>query len=171
MDRSRNRNQQPNDDKLRELILFIALHSEGDEAFGATKLNKLLFYSDFSAYLRFGKAITGQEYQALHQGPAPRRLVPIRDQLEQKSEIAIRKKDYYGGWQDRILALREANLERFSANEIALVDRLIHQWWGMSGRQMSSQAHKFVGCLLAEVGETIPYSAALDRRHRGASLF
>jgi hypothetical protein len=31
------------------------------------KLNKLLFFSDFTAYLLFGESITGQEYQKLDQ--------------------------------------------------------------------------------------------------------
>ncbi len=30
-------------DKLRELVLYICAASEGDEAFGSIKLNKLLF--------------------------------------------------------------------------------------------------------------------------------
>src|SRR6266487_3415423 len=48
------------DEKLRELILHICIRSEDDEAFGAVKLNKLLFFSDFHAFLRLGKPITGQ---------------------------------------------------------------------------------------------------------------
>ena len=34
-------------DKFRELILYIAQESEGDPNFGATKLNKILFFCDF----------------------------------------------------------------------------------------------------------------------------
>ena len=51
--------------KLRELILYLARESEGDDYFGVVKLNKLLFYIDFEAYRRFGKSVTEQEYQAL----------------------------------------------------------------------------------------------------------
>ena len=53
----------PDDNKLRELVLYIAVLSEGDPAFGKVKLNKLLFFADFTAYLSFGKPITGHEYQ------------------------------------------------------------------------------------------------------------
>src|ERR1035437_1475045 len=64
--------QKPNDDKLRELVLYIATASEGDEPFGKVKLNKILFFADFEAYRRFVRSITGHEYQKLAQGPAPR---------------------------------------------------------------------------------------------------
>ena len=47
----------PDDRKLAEMILLIAKRSEGDPAFGAVKLDKLLFHCDFSAYLTYGTPI------------------------------------------------------------------------------------------------------------------
>ena len=76
----------PDDAKLRELILLISSLSEGDPTFGAVKLNKLLFHCDFSAYLTYGRPITGQEYFALKQGPAPRRLLPITKRMQARQE-------------------------------------------------------------------------------------
>jgi hypothetical protein len=64
--------------------LLIATRSEGDEPFGAVKLNKLLFYADFFAYVKFGECITGQEYQKLAQGPAPRRMLPVPPRRSQQ---------------------------------------------------------------------------------------
>ena len=59
---------QENDAKFRELILLIAVKSEGDSYFGETKLNMLLFYIDFLSYLELGLPITGQKYQKLAWG-------------------------------------------------------------------------------------------------------
>jgi len=67
-----------NEEKLAELILYVCHKSEADERFGATKLNKILFYSDFAAYRQLGQPITGADYQNLEEGPAPRKLPPIR---------------------------------------------------------------------------------------------
>lgn len=156
--------QQSNDEKLRELILYISRHSEGDERYGATKLNKLLFFSDFLAYLHFGKSITGHEYQALPKGPAPRYLIPIRDELEATGEIAIRQVDFYGYGQHKIFALREPDLRKFSAEEIDLVHRVIESCWHKTEREISFDAHRFAGWKLAEQGETIPYEVALVGR-------
>lgn len=151
----------PNDEKFRELILFIAEESEGDRAFGATKLNKILFYSDFNAYLHFGSSITGQEYQALKNGPAPRLLLPIMEQLESSNAIAIKERRHFGWPQKRTVALREPNLELFSAKEIKLVCDLIEELWDKTATQLSDLSHEFIGWELAEEGETIPYEVTL----------
>src|SRR5438445_9957452 len=81
---TRKRKFRPDDEKLRELILLISEWSQRDPKFGAIKLNKLLFYCDFSAYLTYGTPITRQEYFALEKGPAPRRLKPITEKMKEK---------------------------------------------------------------------------------------
>lgn len=153
--------QAERDRKLRELILFIAIHSEGDEPFGAVKLNKLLFYCDFLAYVHFGEPITGQEYQALPQGPAPRRMLPVVNKMIEKDELAIRKHDYYGKDQQRAFAQRSPDIGYFSFEELELVDRVIKLFWGQSATAISNASHRFPGWKLAKKGETIPYAVAL----------
>ena len=71
--------QEPDDRKMQELVLYISWMCESDPTFGAAKLNKILFLSDFRAYVHLGRSITGQEYRALEQGPAPEHLVALRD--------------------------------------------------------------------------------------------
>lgn len=153
--------EERNDNKLRELILYIARESEGDDTFGATKLNKVLFYADFMAYVNLGNSITGQEYQALAHGPALRRLAPMRDEMLVDGDIAIRPRDYYGYVQDRILALTTPDLSEFSAAEIALVNHFIRAWWGKTATEISRRSHQFAGWRYAQEGETIPYEVAL----------
>ena len=53
--------------KFRELILWLCAVSETDPTFGATKLNKLLFFIDLESLRQFGQTITDQEYQKLPQ--------------------------------------------------------------------------------------------------------
>ena len=78
------------DRRLAELILYIAEKCERDPNFGATKLNKILAFADFSAYFETGRPITGAEYMRTPQGPVPRRLPPVRAELEARHEIAMR---------------------------------------------------------------------------------
>jgi len=160
--RTEPRKIRPDDNKFRELILLVARKSEGDPRFGALKLNKLLFYMDFLAYMELGKPITGQEYFALRQGPAPRHMVPIREQMKREGDIAIRVKEtLYSGTQDRTFALREPDLSRFTPQEIDLVHSLINRCWNHSGTELSDFTHRFAGWQLAKEKETIPYTFAL----------
>lgn len=143
------------------MLLFISERSEGDERFGAVKLNKLLFYSDFSAFLLHGKSITGQEYQKLENGPAPRRLLWVRRELVKQKALAIRKVEYFNRHQDRTFALREPDLCCFTAEQIALVTRIIHENWNCNATEISERSHRFHGWEDAKPGETIPYEVAL----------
>lgn len=153
----------PNDAKFRELVLHVCRQSEGDAPFGAVKLNKILFYSDFVAYVQFGHAITWQPYQRLENGPAPKRLLPIVKKMEEHGEIATREVPYYGRTQRQYWALREPDLSQFTGDEIALVDRIIRECWGKHARAMSDMSHEFRGWQQAKDGEIIPYEVALAR--------
>jgi hypothetical protein len=63
----------PADDrKMKELVLYLTAKSKGDPQFSAAKLNKLLFYCDFTAYRQLGRSITGFSYQRMPSGPAPK---------------------------------------------------------------------------------------------------
>ena len=150
-------------DKMREAILYVCVASQADEAFGSVKLNKLLFYTDFQAYLRRGKSVTGQEYQKLKNGPAPRVMLPLLEQMKRDGELAIANTTFRGWRQKRPLALRDPNLSSFTADEIAEIDQVLRQFLHYTATQISNLSHDFQGWKLAKEGETIPYSSALLR--------
>lgn len=152
----------PNESNLRELIVHIASLSDRDESFGAVKLNKLLFRMDFDSYLLWGKPLTGVDYFALENGPAPRPMKRLLKMMESKGDIAIRRSDYFGRDQNRVLPLRTAELgDRFSVEELNLIVRVVHFYWGRSGTSLSTESHEFMGWALAKREETIPYDVAL----------
>ncbi len=157
------KNSAPNNEKFKELILFLADKSSEDRPFGATKLNKLLFYSDFLAYLQFGAAITNHRYQKLENGPAPRALIPITEKMQARGEIAYRTENYYGKSKKRLVPLRDPDLSAFSDEEIELVNRIIAEFWAKNAAAMSSASHEFIGWKLANIGEDIPYEVAFVR--------
>lgn len=167
-----------NEAKLKELIVYISTLSDRDDSFGATKLNKLLFRADFTAYAKWGKPITGVEYFALENGPAPRAMKKLLGIMADQGEIAIREKDYFGLEQHRVIPLRSPETESFSKDEMGLLFWLIQHYWGRSGTSMSNESHEFLGWSLANLEETIPYSVALvgdrdptlDEIHRGLEL-
>ena len=147
--------------KLRELVLYVCAASEGDEGFGSVKLNKLLFYSDFLFYVRHGVSITGQEYQKLRQGPAPRLMLPLLNDMKKEDELAIAERKYYGQAQKKPLALREADISLFTVQEIDTVSQVLRNFKSYNGTEISDSSHNFIGWQLAEEGETIPYGSAL----------
>ena len=149
-----------NEAKFKNLILYIAKRSEGDPRFGAVKLNKILYYSDFNAYRTLGDPITHATYQKLHEGPGTRELIPIRRQMLDASSIEIEHRTYFTGVQQRIVAKDTPNLDVFSPRELEIVNEVIDFFWNMSAREVSAFSHEELGWELATKGETIPYQTA-----------
>ncbi len=150
--------------RFRELLLYCALKSESHRYFGATKLNKCLFYADFLAYRTLGSSITGADYLALEHGPAPRQLVAERDAMVAEKHVAIQKRAF----QQRVIALREPDLADFSGAEIAIVDQVIDEIRTLDAGDVSDLSHAFLGWKAARTESeatgkqvVIPYSTAL----------
>jgi hypothetical protein len=146
--------------RFRELLLYICEKSAMDPKFGATKLNKILYFSDFLAFARFGKPITGFEYQRERNGPVPKRLVPIRNEMMKQGDLALQPVTLVDGRiQQRAVNLREPNLDVFTPEQIALVDSIIEKLWGYTADEVSDLSHQMVGWQIAEPGESIPYES------------
>lgn len=147
-------------DKFREAILYISQKCETDPKFSVTKLNKILFYSDFIHFSRTGSSITGQQYQKLDFGPAPRAMKPVCDQMELSGDLVIASRPYYGRMQNKPLALREPKIDILSGSEISVIDSVIEKAWKFSASEISDASHGFIGWQVAEIGEIIPYGLA-----------
>ncbi len=148
------------EEKLAELILYISQKCATDPKFGAIKLNKILYLSDFMAFGNWGEPITGVEYQHLRKGPAPRRLLPVREALEKSRKLVVQPLPLKGGnVQLRTVNLTDPNLKLFSGREIALVDSIIEALWDLDAEESSEFSHRFVGWKMTKEGEPIPYGS------------
>lgn len=144
--------------RFRELIVYASQRSVDDPHFGATKLNKILFYSDFRAFGRLGEPITGFAYFALPEGPAPYLLRPVRRELELEGAIAIEQKPIGNYSQTRTVARRAAYLDLFTQAELAIVDEVIEELRPKTAAEVSAQSHGIAWrtCLMEGY---IPYEA------------
>jgi hypothetical protein len=144
-------------EKFKELILYIAQQSEGDSTFGATKLNKILFFCDFLSYRAYGESITGQRYFKLPFGPAPRALKPVVNELIDAEACIKVSRSRFGFPQETILAKREANLDVFRSRDIALADYVLRHLRDNDATEVSNLSHEFIGWQLAGDQEDIPF--------------
>ena len=146
--------------KFRELVLYISEKSVDDPRFGAVKLNKILYFSDFEAYRRLGQSITGATYRKLSEGPAPREMLPQREVMLDSGDIAMEHRPYFAGVQQRVVPRRDIRTEMFRPDELAVVDETIEALWHMTAREASDFSHRELGWLAAAPGEEIPYDTA-----------
>jgi hypothetical protein len=144
--------------RFKELFLYIATACLEDPTFSSVKLNKIFFYSDFEAYGRYGKPITGVAYRKLPQGPAPRPLVTLRDELIRDGALRFIKRPVHDLLRERACALREPDYDLFSAREIAIVEEYIRFFWNWPAKDISNYSHG-MAWKIADEGELLPYEA------------
>ena len=146
---------QENERKLAELVLYISQKYANDPNFGQVKLNKALFFPDFTAYGSWGQTITGAQYQHNPEGPTVLRMLPLLAALTADGSLEVQRVSTYGYTQKRTVNLRNPNLSLFSGKEIALVDTWVERLRPMNGKQVSDYSHETAAWRLTATGEII----------------
>lgn len=144
--------------RFREMIIYVCRKCEHDPSFGATKLNKILYHSDFRAFERFGTPLTGMRYFRLEQGPAPRAMLPVLRELEREGAVRTAPPQEFQFEQRRTTALRDAYLDHFTPDEIDLIDEVIEELWGKTATAASDETHG-VAWRTHNFKDDIPYEA------------
>ncbi|MBV9759142.1 MAG: SocA family protein [Acidobacteriaceae bacterium] len=129
-----------------------------DPTFSRTKLLKILFFSDFEAFGRYGKPITGMPYKKLPYGPAPAMFPQLQAEMLRDQLIRIVARRVYEHERQRVLPLKAPDVEHFSAREISLVDSWIRFFWNKTAKEVSRYSHG-KAWKLANEGDSIPYEA------------
>jgi len=151
-------------DKLEELVLHIALISQNDTNLGMTKLNKLVWASDFEVFCETGRTITGAPYQKGPFGPIPRAMPIILERLQEEGRLEIKRDKINDMEGERPIAKKRPNLSAFSQQTLESVAQVVAENFNKTGTQMSDYTHSYIAYEVAEMKETIPFGAWLINR-------
>jgi hypothetical protein len=160
------------DGRLREMVLYVSQKAAEMPRYGKTKLNKILWEADFSAFAERGVPVTGRPYQKLQAGPAPVEMLTILAEMEGDGLISIEPVDFGQGIvEQRVVAKTNPALRFFSADDLSFMDRAIERLWDMTARQASDHSHG-VAWKTREELDPLPYETALlsDEELKGEAL-
>lgn len=143
---------------LKKLILYIAELCKDKSNFGATHLNKILYFSDFFHYKYTGKSISGASYFKLERGPAPRHLIKASEELIADGRLEIKEVPTLGGYKQKrsvpIGFVDDTFLEDWQKELIAsIADQACDQ----KATILSLISHKHLAWELAELHQDIPF--------------
>jgi hypothetical protein len=114
-----------NTDKLEQLILYICGRVQDPKRLGMTKLQKILWYADVQHFSLTGSGISGADYVRAPRGPLCPDSRAAIDALVRRG-LLIDLIPPPGSYRPRqMIALKDADLSMFTAQEISIVDRLI----------------------------------------------
>ncbi len=142
--------------RLREAILYVCAKCEQASFFGLTKLNKILWFADFTSFAERAQPVTGRQYQRLSFGPAPVEMLPLLAEMQNSGEIEIETSRILDFDERRPRALVTADLRNFSPSDLAYLDRAIERLWNLSAHSVSDLSHG-VAWSSRSNGDPMPY--------------
>lgn len=146
--------------RLRQLILYVARRCEAAKRFGGIKLNKILWKSDFDSFAMRQIPVTGRRYQREKFGPVPREMLPLHREMHQKGLIKIELVDFGEDVvEHRTVALAMPDLELFTTDDLGFVNGAIQYYWNLTGMETSDDSHGVAWQTRAN-GDPMPYELA-----------
>lgn len=150
-------------DKFRNAVLYFCA---GAGEF-KTKLNKLLFYSDFQHFKEYTNSITGAQYAHVPFGPAPHNFNLYYAVLIHRGVIGVEEVEYkdsksgkYGFTGEKYIASEKPDLNVFSASELRILALIKEHFKDFSASEISKLSHKERGYMDTTDGKVISYSYA-----------
>jgi putative zinc finger/helix-turn-helix YgiT family protein len=133
--------RKPNLMKLTEMIVFFAHKVQPFK----TKLNKLLFYSDFLHFKKTGFSISGTRYSAIDMGPVPENFNSIFEFVANKKDVNVYCKEFSDGGigeQFKANPNRAFDLSRFSDDEVESIIEVATKFGNTTTKEMIKISHK-----------------------------
>lgn len=135
---------------------FIKLANEADVKMYVTKLNKYMFYSDFLAFKRIQKSLTGSRYVRLSFGPVPNRYDFKYDMNPYiKTEIEEDKMTYH-------LSNQAFDESIFNPQEKDIIYRVFDRLKDMRSSEVSELSHQENAWTKTAPGNYVSYQHAKD---------
>jgi len=154
-------------DKFKALLHYIVWKTGDKDGFGATKLYKILWFSDARSYMLLSQPITGEKYVREKYGPLPAHALSIIKELVADGSISVRKDTYYNKPIRRFHSLRLPDKLSLDVQQREIVDYWIkHIADDHTAISISEQSHDYAW-EIAKLGEEIPYHAIFATRVRG----
>jgi hypothetical protein len=151
--------------KFKAVVHYIIWKAGRRHKFGATKLNKVLWFADARLYMLSGRSVTGERYIRQEFGPVPKHIMPVRTELESDGAISVIASR--GGVDNtKFKALIPPDTSLLSQDEISLVDHWIeHIDRDHTAKSISELSHDY-GWEIAAMGEELPLAAFMAARVR-----
>jgi putative zinc finger/helix-turn-helix YgiT family protein len=128
---------------LEKIALVISYFAASISDLWKTKLNKLLFYSDFLNYKRTGYSISGIAYRAIPFGPVPAEYEKLYVKLTDDGLVnSVLVEFDNGNYGEAITASREFEEDAFSTSELATLKTVVEKFADCNTKQIVTISHQ-----------------------------
>ena len=127
--------------KFSEMVVFFTEKLEPWK----TKLNKLLFYADFTIHSQSGFSMSGVQYRAIPMGPAPNNFNSIFEYLANKDELNIYYTNFAdGGTGEQFKPNPQKTFDKglFTEHELQVLESIAERFKNTSTNEIIEISHK-----------------------------
>lgn len=144
--------------KMAEVVKFFISQLGG---VFVTKMNKLLFYSDFLTYRRTGFGLTGLEYRAMQYGPVPDHYGEVYSRVD---GVDMEDFIYPNGTSGQLLQSSSLpDMSVFTETETEVLSEVCERFKNATSGEISEASHDEKGWKECSAQKSlIPYSYAFD---------
>ncbi|MEO8233003.1 MAG: type II TA system antitoxin MqsA family protein [Ignavibacteriota bacterium] len=132
----------PSFEKFANIVLF---YLEANENIFKVKMNKLLYYTDFLHFKRFGHSISGYMYQAIQMGPVPFRYDAIYDLLTYENFIDFVFAEVKSSQVVKPVALKKFDKTLFKPSELEVMDEIFKRFNKINTGELIELSHNEKG--------------------------
>ncbi len=127
--------------RLQAMVIHLA--HRGKKVF-PTRLNKLLFYADFSYFALRGRSISGAEYTKLTHGPIFSGYQNLVNELERKRQIRVTRIKSKGKFAQAFRSKKTYSPSKsvLSSEELRFLDWVIATYDGLSTTELIAISHR-----------------------------
>lgn len=122
--------------KLKNIILYFIEQCNG---LFNTKMNKLLFYTDFYSYKTYGYGISGLAYKAIHFGPVPVRWDRVYSLIDDVYPEIVEFSS--GNCGTKLCSDLSADMSCFTEEERTILDIVLSKFKNTSASEISELSH------------------------------
>lgn len=153
-------------EKLKDALHYVIARVGARPAFGATKLYKVLWFSEARTFVLTGSPMFGAEFIRQKHGPVPKLGKLLRDELVAEGRIKQWLSPYHNVQSWCFKSLLPPPEDRFSSDDLGMLNYWIkHIDEDHTAASISDQSHDY-GWEIARMGETLPVYAFLAQRLR-----
>lgn len=146
-------------EKLSNMVLYF---TQENSNLSKTKLNKLLFYSDFRFFRDNSKAISGIVYTHDHHGPVPSDFELLYTILKDNGDVTT--EPFADGRGSKFISLRDFDKAVFTNSEFSILQKVSKDFEGYDIEMMGEYSHQETAFQKTVLDEVISYQYALDLR-------
>ncbi|MCK5581161.1 MAG: DUF4065 domain-containing protein [Candidatus Omnitrophica bacterium] len=145
-------------EKFLAMVGYILKKSEGEFP---TKLNKLLWYSDFLFFKEYSKSITGCKYVPMKYGPVPEQY-NLFYQIAQNDNLILEEEIIFNESQSgtRYSIVDDPKLALFTKDEIKIIDFVVDYFKNVNCKKIADISHDEKGYIETSLNEPISYGFA-----------